>query len=136
MREDPYERLKKLQIYVHTMTDIITTEDLKQAIEQQGDYLLIDVRRKKELQHGMIPSAHHLPLQEFEEAFSLDNTAFQDRYSFPKPQKDTLIICHCRTGGRSAQAAAYLEHIGYTQVLNYQGSIREWSLIDENVNMY
>ncbi len=118
------------------MVTIISTEELQEQIKESGDYVLIDVRRKEELEHGMIPTAHNIPLDEIQEAFALDDASFQEKYNFQKPKKEDRVICHCRSGGRSQRAATYLESIGYSKATNYQGSIKEWSQIDDNVEMY
>lgn len=114
---------------------VITTDELKKLIDSNGDYVLIDVRRDDELENGMIPTAKHLCMDEIEGAFELDENEFKEKYGFDKPAKDELIIVHCRTGGRSNAVTNYLNSKDY-RVQNYQGSIQEWSKIDDNVKMY
>ena len=125
---------------------IISTEELKKMIDVATgtaskdaagpvDYVLIDVRREDELVNGMIPTANHLSMDEIGQAFELSEDDFLNRYGFPKPTKDELIIVHCRTGGRSNVVASKLNDKGY-HVQNYEGSVQEWSKIDENVKMY
>ncbi len=113
----------------------ISTNELKEFIDRKKGYILIDVRNNHELNYGMIPSAVHLCLQDFEGAFDLDDNDFFDRYRFRKPSKSKLIIVYCRTGSRSGVAEEYLKNKGYN-VRNYRGSVKKWSLIDENVKMY
>ncbi|MEK6914210.1 MAG: rhodanese-like domain-containing protein [Nanoarchaeota archaeon] len=115
--------------------EVIETKELKRIINSKKDYFLIDVRNNHELDYGMIPSAVHLCLQDFEEAFNLDERIFFDKYKFKKPSKSDLVIVYCRTGNRSGIAAEYLHKKGY-KVKNYEGSIRAWSLIDKHVKMY
>ena len=114
---------------------VINTEELKKMIDSSGDYILIDVRREDELIHGMIPTAKHIILDEVESAFEMGEEEFLVKYGFPKPTKDELIIVYCRTGGRSKVASSYLNGKGY-HVQNYEGSVQEWSKIDDNVKMY
>jgi rhodanese-related sulfurtransferase len=114
---------------------VISTTELKHMIDNEGDYVLIDVRREDELHHGMIPTAKHLCLDEVESAFEMGEEEFLVKYGFLRPSKDELIIVHCRTGGRSNVAASYLKGKGFN-VENYEGSVQEWSRIDENVKMY
>jgi rhodanese-related sulfurtransferase len=117
---------------------IISTSELQQLLaspREREKFILLDVRRHDELHNGMIPHAHHLPLHELEEAFSLSSQDFKKKYGFEKPSKKKLIIVYCRTGGRSSIAASLLLQEGYT-AKNYQGSIWEWSEIDENVKKY
>ena len=115
---------------------IITTEELKAAIDNNEPLTLIDVRRKDELSHGMIPTAKNIPLDELEKATTLSEQEFQKTYNFTKPKEDNKIICHCRSGGRSERAVDFLLKKGFTNVKNYKGSIRAWSEIDPNVKMY
>ena len=114
---------------------IISTESLKEMIDSNEDFILIDVRRKNELIYGTIPKAVHLCLQDFSNAFDLSDKKFSEMYNFKKPSKDKLIIVYCRTGNRSDIAAEYLNKKGYN-VKNYEGSIKAWSQIDNNVKMY
>jgi rhodanese-related sulfurtransferase len=83
----------------------------------------------------MIPTAKNIPLPEFEEALELPEKDFEKKYGFPKMKKAEVLIVHCRTGGRSAVAAAIAEKRGY-QVRNFLGSIWEWATIDPNVKRY
>ena len=41
--------------------------------------------------------------------------------------RDKEIIVHCKMGGRSAKAAAFLRQQGYTNVKNLKGGITDWS---------
>lgn len=118
------------------MDEMVTREQVKDFIEGKETYVLIDVREKEELSYGMIPTAHNVPLQEFEDAWDLSEEAFQEKYGFHKPAKDALVIFYCRTGGRSAQATAYVRSKGYKNAKNFQGSVKQWSEIDPNVEMY
>ena len=61
---------------------IITTEELKKLIDDKKNFVLIDVRRQDELHYGMIPTAHHLPLNDIEDAFDLDKQSFKKKYRF------------------------------------------------------
>ena len=41
--------------------------------------------------------------------------------------KDKEIVVHCKMGGRSAKAAAFLRQQGFTNVKNLKGGILDWS---------
>ncbi len=115
---------------------IISREELKALIDNKGKYVLIDVREKEELSYGMIPTAKNIPLHEIEQAFTLSEGNFQERYHFPHPQKEDTVIFYCRTGGRSAMATAFVEEKGFVHAKNYAGSIYDWASIDPNVRRY
>lgn len=118
------------------MVRVIQRDSLQRLMDEEGEFLLLDVRMEEELVHGMLPGAKHLPLQEFDDAFLLPEEAFLTGYGFAKPKKNTLIVCYCRTGGRSRMAVAFLEGEGYTNAWNYEGSVQEWSGMDPAVRMY
>lgn len=114
----------------------ISREELKKLIDTGRNYVLIDVREKEELNYGMIPTAKNIPLHEIQEAFSLSEQGFQEKYAFPKPQKNDTVIFYCRTGGRSAMATTSAEQQGFLSAKNYAGSIYDWATIDPNVRRY
>lgn len=40
--------------------------------------------------------------------------------------KDQEIICYCRSGNRSGQAALFLESMGFTNIVNVTGGMLAW----------
>ncbi|MFC6103437.1 rhodanese-like domain-containing protein [Olivibacter domesticus] len=90
----------------------ITVEELKQKIDQQEDFQLIDVREEFEYETSNL-DGENIPLAEIllEQA---------------KISKDKPVIIHCRSGKRSAQAILLLEKEGYTNLANLQGGILAW----------
>lgn len=76
-----------------------------------GGYLL-DVREDDEWQAGHAPDAVHVPLGEL-----------MARVDEVPADRDVYVIC--RGGGRSEQAAKYLNHIGRTS-LNVAGGMVAW----------
>ncbi len=112
----------------------ITLLELKKLIDSESDYMLIDVRERSELKHGLIPTAKNIPLSELQKAFALNKENFIKKYGFSISKKDKMIL-YCRTGGRSERAAQYLKNKGFN-AYNFKGSILEWSSIDKNVKMY
>jgi len=115
------------------MSDV-SRDELKDLIDNKKDYLLVDVREHDELVHGMIPTAHNLPLSELNEALLLSEQDFEKKYEFKLTKKDKIIF-HCRSGGRSEKATEYANKHGFN-ARNYKGSILDWSEIDPNVKAY
>ncbi|ANJ26410.1 rhodanese-like domain-containing protein [Agromyces aureus] len=76
------------------------------------DVVILDVREPHELERARIDGALHIPLGEL--------LARVDEVP-----RDTTVYTLCHVGGRSAQAAAYLESIGVDAV-NVTGGIVEW----------
>ncbi|RID82191.1 rhodanese-like domain-containing protein [Peribacillus asahii] len=90
----------------------ISAEEVKSLLEKGEQLHLIDVREAKEVAEGKIPTACHIPLGLLEFRLQdLDKT------------KEYIIVC--RSGGRSAQAALFLEHRGF-KVINMDGGMLAW----------
>ncbi|HLW25144.1 MAG TPA: rhodanese-like domain-containing protein [Steroidobacteraceae bacterium] len=76
---------------------------------------LLDVREGWELEIAPVPSAVlHIPMGEIEQ-----------RIGELDPKRTTVVIC--RSGGRSAQVAHYLNTRGFASVYNLAGGILAWS---------
>lgn len=88
----------------------ITPDDAAGLINN-GEALLLDVREDDEWQAGHSPAAAHMPLGQ------LEPTAVS---------KDRPVITICRSGARSAKAAAALAAAGH-QVSNLEGGMKAWS---------
>ena len=59
-----------------------------------------------------------------------------DRLAELLPKKKEIVVI-CRSGGRSAQVADYLERQGFEKVFNLSGGILAWSrVIDPRIPHY
>ena len=76
------------------------------------DGFYLDVRDADEWRAGHIPFAHHVPLRRLP-------------YHLGELPRDRTIVCVCRVGARSAQAAAFLTRHGYRAV-NLDGGMAAW----------
>jgi rhodanese-related sulfurtransferase len=74
--------------------------------------VLLDVRNADEWEAGHAPGAMWVPLGELESA----------RFKLPINRK---IMCICRSGARSARAAAELTQWGF-EAANVKGGMRDW----------
>ncbi|MFI6485347.1 rhodanese-like domain-containing protein [Nonomuraea sp. NPDC050663] len=83
-----------------------------QAREVPDDAYLLDVREQMEWVSGHAPKAVHIPLGELQ--------ARVDEV----PAGETVYVI-CRVGGRSYNAAAWLNHIG-RQAINVDGGMQAW----------
>jgi rhodanese-related sulfurtransferase len=77
------------------------------------DAYLLDVREAEEWVAGHAPTAVHIPLGELQQRLS------------EVPAGDTVYVV-CRVGGRSAHAAAWLNHVGRSAV-NVGGGMQSWA---------
>lgn len=78
-------------------------------------HLLLDVREADEVAHGRIEGSLHIPLRQLPVRLG-ELTAW----------KGLLVVCQCKMGGRSAQAAEFLRRNGFVQVRNLAGGIIAW----------
>lgn len=102
----------------------ITVSETKARLDNGHDFVLIDCREPHEYEIARIEGAVLIPLSEFEERIK-------------EIDKDADVIIHCKMGGRSAQAQAWMLQNGYTKVLNMTGGITAWSAeIDPDIPTY
>ena len=92
----------------------ISMEEAVARMEQEADYILLDVRTQEEYAQGHIPGAICVP-----------NETIGDQEIPELPDKDQLILVYCRSGNRSKQAAAKLAALGYSDIREF-GGILDW----------
>jgi rhodanese-related sulfurtransferase len=56
----------------------------------------------------------------------LPEEEFEDRFGFPKPEKDKEVVFYCKAGVRSSAAAQLALQQGYKNVREYRGSWLDW----------
>jgi rhodanese-related sulfurtransferase len=107
------------------MVGELTPREFLDRRERGEDMTLLDVREDWELEKAPVPTeVVHIPMGEI-----------SDRLSELDPKKETVVIC--RSGGRSAQVAQYLERQGFGKVFNLSGGILAWSrVIDPRIPQY
>ena len=80
---------------------------------ERTEAVILDVREAAELSEGRIAGSTHIPLGQLSaRVFELDRA---------RP-----VITVCRSGGRSSQAAQFLEGQGY-DVANLAGGMTQWT---------
>ncbi|XP_017101303.2 rhodanese domain-containing protein CG4456-like isoform X2 [Drosophila bipectinata] len=109
------------------LASIVTYEEVKD-VPNKPEICLIDVRRREELKEtGRIPASINIPLDELEDALTLERSNFKLKYGRAKPQKDTKIIFSCRSGKRALEAEKIAKALGYTNLSLYSGSWLDWA---------
>lgn len=93
--------------------ETITTTELRQRLAGNFDAILLDVREPDEYAIASIPGSKLIPL----------GTLPDHLDELPKDQE---ILIHCKAGGRSAKAVAFLTEHGFTDVKNVTGGIDAW----------
>jgi molybdopterin/thiamine biosynthesis adenylyltransferase/rhodanese-related sulfurtransferase len=102
----------------------MSPHELKRRMDAGEPFELIDVREPFEYEIARIDGAKLIPLGEITERLDELNG-------------DQLIIVHCHSGKRSAQAVGLLQQHGFTKVHNLEGGIDAWSdQIDPSVPKY
>jgi len=79
------------------------------------DFVILDVRTPGEYSEGHIENALNVDVMSesfTEEAGELD--------------KGKTYLIHCRSGGRSAKAAALMEQLGFADIYDIEGGILAW----------
>lgn len=102
--------IRKLRTLIGRPATLTATE-AQQALAEGA--LLLDVRERNEWQTGHAPQAMHLALGQLEEHLA-------------ELPVDRLIVAVCRSGRRSAMAAAMLSRRGY-RVANLTGGMNAWA---------
>ena len=92
-----------------------TANDASAKLKKERNIVLLDVRTDTERKQGSIRGSYHIPL-----------TYLSSRQSELKKFKDAEIICYCRTGNRSLNAAAKLKKMGFNAA-NLKGGIIRWN---------
>ena len=93
----------------------ITQEEAKAMMEEQSDYLIVDVRRPDEFAEGHIAGAINVP-----------NETIGEEAAEALPDKDRYLFIYCRSGRRSKEASQVLVDLGYTNVYEF-GGIIDWT---------
>lgn len=105
------------------MVKEITVTELKQMIDNNEDFQLIDVREPGEFENANL-QGELIPLA----------TVPQNVGKFSKDKK---VVVHCRSGKRSENAIRFLEgNFGYTNLYNLKGGILAWKAeIDDSLDV-
>jgi len=104
----------------------ISVSELKNKIDKNEKFYLIDVREPSEFEIVRIPGSTLIPKQGF-----LDGTALTDL-----PQ-DKPIILHCKSGVRSAECLAILKGAGFADATHVSGGVIAWAKqIDTSLPVY
>ncbi|MGN0600089.1 MAG: rhodanese-like domain-containing protein [Oscillospiraceae bacterium] len=93
----------------------IPASEAKALMDNETDYIILDVRTEKEFADGHIPGAVLIPDYEIEKRAEKELT-----------DKKQLILVYCRSGRRSKTAAEKLAALGYSNVKEF-GGIIDWS---------
>ena len=104
----------------------VTVWELKHLIDNNQKPFLLDVREEWEYSTANL-GGYLIPLKQIADRMD----------EIDKHQEDSLIVVHCRSGGRSAQVVRFLNAAGYTNAKNLRGGTLAWSKeIDPSLPTY
>lgn len=87
-------------------------------LKEKENHVVIDVRSPQELAEGSIPG--HMMINIFDPEF---------RVKISKLDRDMTYLVYCRSGGRSGQACAIMNQLGFLSVYNLAGGIGAWNAL-------
>ena len=93
----------------------ISMEEARSLMEEETDYIILDVRTAEEFAQKHIPGAINIP-----------NETIGSEELAELPDKNQLILVYCRSGNRSKQASEKLAELGYTKIYEF-GGINDWT---------
>ncbi|WP_115461695.1 rhodanese-like domain-containing protein [Winogradskyella aurantiaca] len=98
------------------MSDL-SQENWTKQLNADTNAVVLDVRTDAEVAEGIIPNAVHIDIYKgqgfLEEVEKLD--------------KNKNYYVYCKAGGRSAQACAVMNQLGFEQTFNLVGGFSEWT---------
>ena len=99
--------------YLNKDIDFINCEELKDKINNNEDFTLIDVRTQREYDFGHIENAILITLDSI-------------RDNLDKIDKNKLTVLYCRTGYRAYIAYRILKNNGFNNIVCLNGSYLSW----------
>ena len=94
----------------------ITVQEFKQLLDEDKRPFILDVREEPEYSIANL-GGQLIPLGELVDHME----------ELEKHRDDELIVVHCRSGGRSAQAVRFLHAAGICNAKNLRGGTLAWS---------
>ena len=109
----------QLQAEAEKRTKIISTDELKKALDDNLELILVDVRTPSEIQNmgGAIKADQNRNIPRGWLEYRITSAALS---------KDTPIVVYCGAGIRTPLAADTLQKMGYTNVRNYSDGFIGW----------
>lgn len=94
----------------------LSQSDWSQKLSETKNAILLDVRTEDECSEGIIPNA--LQIDIYKGQGFIDEVEILD--------KTKTFFVYCRSGGRSAQACAVMNQLGFENTYNLEGGFTNW----------
>jgi rhodanese-related sulfurtransferase len=98
------------------MADLTQLQWVEQLIND-NNAVILDVRTQDEVEEGKIPNALHIDIYK--------GQGFV--YEVDALDKSKNYYVYCRSGGRSAQACALMNQLGFEKTYNLIGGFSHWN---------
>lgn len=107
----------------------LSVGDLKQALAEDADLLLLDIREIQErVDLGTIPGSVHVPRGMLEFWADPASPYYRDYF-----QEGRRTVVFCAGGGRSVLAVKALEDMGFSQVAHLEPGFGGWKKAGEPI---
>jgi rhodanese-related sulfurtransferase len=94
----------------------LSQNEWAQALTEQQQAVVLDVRTQEEFESGYIPKAINIDIQM--------GPSFIDKINTLEKNKSYYV--YCRSGARSAQAVQLMRDLGFNETYNLLGGILDW----------
>ncbi len=109
-----YFNYNKSNKSTETKVRYVSMDEIVQIMNENENYIILDVRTMEEFNQGHIPNAICIP-----------NETINENIINELPNKEQLILIYCRSGNRSKQATDKLIKLGYINLVEF-GGIIDW----------
>ena len=94
----------------------LSQKDWTEQLQEDNNSVVLDVRTEEEIESGMISDAIHIDIYK--------GQGFID--DIEQLDKTKNYYVYCKAGGRSAQACAIMNQLGFDNTYNLIGGFSEW----------
>lgn len=94
---------------------VISPQEVQEAVSNKGTHQLIDVRTVEEFREGHLKNAQNICVTDDDFIANIE-----------KLDKEKPVYLYCRSGKRSARAAAILKDLGFKEIYDMDGGYINW----------
>ncbi|MFM2214395.1 MAG: hypothetical protein RL427_1658 [Bacteroidota bacterium] len=94
----------------------LAQQDWIEQLTADTNAVLLDVRTAEECSEGIIPNSHNIDIYKGQGFI----------YEVDTLDKTKNYYVYCKAGGRSAQACAVMNQLGFENTFNLEGGFMQW----------
>ena len=95
----------------------LSQKDWVNQLNNDDNAIILDVRTEDEVAEGKIPNTLHIDIYKGQGFI----------YAVEELDKSKNVYIYCKSGGRSAQACAIMNQLGFKNTYNLIGGFSEWT---------